>query len=341
MKRALYLLGALVVSAGCLDGPALPGDPGDGGSGEGCVEADEPTLLVPGDIYSFGGTQRYLFFSDRLGTMSGRASKCNGQVTEIPVPPKAMAGVVIPGTELSVYEARQTPDGAEVYKRDLNSGEIDVLVRGQAAIGRMLLDRDSLYWTSYAWTDPPDRGQPRPTGEANCCGIVKFDLQDRTATLLVSANVANEWVLDRQSIYYAVQAASVKLYRVSAQGGDPVLLHEQPLRPYWLTADVEFLYWIDCAGDWAPTCDLVRQPKTGGAVEVLYTSDDIGTLALDDQHIYFEDGMHAKTVSIVRLPKAGGTPETLVENVVGAVYLEVDTTHIYWASKQGIMKVKK
>ena len=99
-----------------------------------------------------------------------------------------------------------------------------------------------------------------------------------------------------------------------------------------LTIDATTVYYLDDF-DLA----LYAVPKTGGPRRQIATVEDGVTLdlAVDQTHVYYAmvtDFASPIRAGIYSVPKSGGTPTQIAFSVLAPFDIDVDATHVYWAS---------
>lgn len=163
-----------------------------------------------------------------------------------------------------------------------------VLVREPELGYHLLVDDTTLYWTTSE-SDAKLMSMPLQGGEPSLLAMIG---EPNKQTLLLD-----------ESFIYIADAKSGVLSKVPVKGGVPsVLANAQPsIRD--LAQDESNLYWVTGVGD--ELLDVVKMPKTGGAVTLLSRETRPSGILVDDGYLYFANG---GAIEIVRMSRDGGEP---------------------------------
>jgi hypothetical protein len=224
------------------------------------------------------------------------------------------------------------------------------------------VDGDGIYWLNDG-----SRGEGQP-------GIMKLPKSGGELTPLLKSDQVVSIAADASSVYFIVPRAG-QVAKVAKSGGQPTVLAEtqgmiralaiDDTDVYW--AEEEALYRVPKAGGKAQVAvkdaslvdylvadegnlywygsisgSVMRASKKGGGPARIHNDDKhtLHTIFIDGADLYFSFGA-AKKMELYRMPKGGGTPAQVVGGQEPGSDFATDSSHIYWASEDGIFKVAR
>ena len=210
------------------------------------------------------------------------------------------AYVIIGGT---IADQKEGHSG--LRRVDLETGDVTSIDDGknipQSENGGIAQDDKFVYWNAAGkiWRAAKSGGVPEAIiGENVGIGIDMF--------------VDNEKVYWMNHGYYVSGQPSTPkpLYSAPKAGGSSEIFADNQMIPHGLAVDEKFVYWHTSTA-------LMKQPRSGGSAQAVYTLPDgagLDELAQDADSLYF--GYRAKGDSrwaLQKISKQGGEPTTLVK----------------------------
>lgn len=293
-------------------GATTTGSSSDTGT-TGGVDCGEPELIadkleLP---WSMAREGAWIYFS----TMGKLDSESNGGIWRVPADggvPELLSDHPLDGrwlvtTPTRVYWSEYV--GAP-YSAGLDGSDPQMLVAG--VVRPIAVDATHFYWatTHQVARVPLANGATEVLAENDFFGSYELTLDDTRVFWTTSHTVET----------------------VAKDGGGRLTLATDQAYAGAVGSDGEHVYWIDHM-----PCELRRTPVTGGAIEVLWTSDPqvlpapctggTSELVLAGDHVYW-----GGNVSVQRVAKTGGAREVLFEGDPARYVrdLIVDETHVYW-----------
>lgn len=226
------------------------------------------------------------------------------------------AYVVIGGTV-----ADQNEGHSGLRRVNLETGEVASIDDGknipQSENGGIAQDDKFIYWNAAGkiWRAAKSGGSPEAIINENV-GIG------------IDMAVDNEKVYWLNHGYYSSGQPSVPepVFVARKTGGKVEIFADNQNIPHSLVLDEKFVYWHTSTG-------LMKQPKSGGTPQAVYTPPDgagLDELSQDAENLYF--GFRAKGDSrwaLMKVSKQGGEPTTLVKRF--SLYpLAVDDKAVYF-----------
>jgi hypothetical protein len=313
--------GAGAGGAGAGAGGASTGGAGSGGAGVSC----QPGTLTP-MVTSESGAFSIAVDSEQLywGTLDGD-----------------VASQPLAGGAPSLIATHQTPvalatDADRLYwldaskgtlvAHDKSGGGLVVLATQQYGTGRLTLDDDYLYWTSY---------------ESNVIGrVMRADKDGSNVTVLASqVDQTMDVAVDEQAVYFTVWGAGKGVFRVDKQGGEvtsliPELDIDSPAVTGIAVRDGIAYVAVD---DKFYTGQIWSVPTTGGAHAVFV--DQITSpleLAVDATHVYWTAaGAKLPYGTVGRAPIDGGPAEVVATTQEVMRGLTLDEHAVYFGRNWG------
>jgi len=137
-------------------------------------------------------------------------------------------------------------------------------------------------------------------------------------------------VADADHIYWTEHCEG-RVMKVSASGGEPVVVADGQLHPAALALDERYLYWTNLGSGGSKDGTVVRMVKAGGPITVLAAAQKLPwRLAIYGPRVYWTNLFAAAPVMSVR--KDGSEPPDLVaEGGQHARGIAVDVSGVYWA----------
>jgi hypothetical protein len=100
-----------------------------------------------------------------------------------------------------------------------------------------------------------------------------------------------------------------------------------------MAIDATSVYWTDC-GD--PTGgNVLKMPKTGGAVVTLASGDVLSGIAVEGSELYWVARTSVGAGAIKTVPVAGGTPTVVAAQSGAPSHLVADASFVYWGDLDG------
>ena len=158
-------------------------------------------------------------------------------------------------------------------------------------------------------------------------GILRRSKQLGPIQTLADANHPHALALDGTHVYFAIFSSEDggRVVRVAKTGGSMELVAGNQLQVAGIAVDDSDVYWTDID---TVALRVLRQPKSGGATEILQTGIQSFDIAVDASHVYWGASTTASD-SIMRRAKAGGPPEVFASDQ-DAWKLAIDDNHVYW-----------
>jgi hypothetical protein len=224
---------------------------------------------------------------------------------------------------------------------------VTTLAGGEKSPGNVLVDSDTVYWTSNQLIRQMKKIGGSPTtlysAPATVLGIVADDTslywtvqgvgvmsgpKVGGATMMLASGVPNLPAADADHVYWVDGQSPANLRRVAKVGGAmPETLATEP-RFGVLLVDDQSLYWAE-----SETGRLRRIAKTGGTITDLRPADGstVTATALDATTLYFATaGSLAQTSVLSQVPKAGGAPGVVESKLDIAVAISAPDNVVYW-----------
>jgi hypothetical protein len=223
--------------------------------------------------------------------------------------------------------ADQNEGHSGLRKVALDSGAVTSLDNGekmpQSDYGGLAIDDKFVYWSAGGniLRISKEGGKPE-TVAADHVGI-GIDLA-----------VDNEKIYWANHGYYLANSPTKPspIYVVAKQGGKIEAFTPEQHIPHSVGLDEKFVYWVTPSS-------IVKQPKVGGAPEVIYQASDkegVDELTQDGDHLYFGfRGAGESRWALRRISKQGGEPQTIVKRY-SLKPVVIDETYIYFFDENGM-----
>jgi hypothetical protein len=94
---------------------------------------------------------------------------------------------------------------------------------------------------------------------------------------------------------------------------------------------------------WSITANTKRVAKTGGTIlDLVPTQFDYqaGSIAVNDEHVYWTDTTSLADGRLRRVPKGGGPVENLASGLFGPGSVNLSATHVYWGDSGGVWRLR-
>jgi hypothetical protein len=129
------------------------------------------------------------------------------------------------------------------------------------------------------------------------------------------------WGTQGSAIFALLRGATAPI-TLGAKGGGVVAVDETYVY-FWA-------YTGNLSGAGRRAIAVSRMPKAGGAPEPLYTSDDVGKIAVDATHMYVVKATGIEpTGQVVQLPKGGGIPTLVADKLADPADMVIDDRSVY------------
>jgi hypothetical protein len=230
--------------------------------------------------------------------------------------------------------------GVSIFSVALAGGSAVILATGQTGLGGMTVDRDNIYWTSWATLDA--------TADPSLDRVMAMPLTGGEAVALVAGTHRPQDVaVDATHAYWTAGGASDGvIMSVPLGGGTPATLASGQVFPGSIALDQDFVYWVNGTTTLAPPQEpaaLMKVPKTGGLPVRLATAPTtamVSRIALDSSSVYWTlNGLlgSAHIGTVTRVPLDGSAPILLASDQSSPGDIAVDSEAIYWANSNGCM----
>jgi hypothetical protein len=138
---------------------------------------------------------------------------------------------------------------------------------------------------------------------------------------IVADTTGAYWGIERSGIFALLHGATTPIM-LTANGGGVVAVDET------------YVYFREYTGNLSAAgrreIAVSRMPKTGAMQEPLYTSDDVGSVAVDATHLYVVKATGiGPTGQVVQLPKGGGAPTLVADKLADPVDMAIDDQSVY------------
>ncbi len=223
--------------------------------------------------------------------------------------------------------ADQRDGNSGIRRVELTTGEVTILDDGttlpQSELGGLAADDKYLYWN----TGGSIRRIAKDGGKAE-------QVVGENVGIGIDLIVDDEKVYWINHGYYVAGQAPVPqpVFFAPKGGGNTEVFADAQLTPHSLVADNTHVYWQTASA-------LMKQLKTGGPAESVYTLEEgagIDHLAQDANSLYF--GLRGKGESrwnLMKIAKTGGEPVTLVKRI-SAMPFVVDDANVYFFNEGGL-----
>jgi hypothetical protein len=333
----ITLVSLALLLAACSDGARRPRDNDDGGGGS----SAETTGGSAGSGGASGGG---------AGGEAGSATDSHALevLSDIVDYPKDIAG-----DDKNVFFIEKST----IRSVSKESGALTVAT-GVGSGWRVALDDANLYFTNYLgslnqtsrttgetmtlvvygtpWDLVSDGQYIYWTGNEQSGKVVRTPVGSYDTEVIGTGNYPDRIALDATHVYWS-NAGSNSIARATKDGSQEEVLAKSLSEPAALALDESHVYWAE---GW----DIVRLAKAGGEPQTLNTDHHsfAKALAVDDTHVYYlRDAEEGLGWVLVRIPKTGGAEEILFSGTSLGEAVYVDATHVYWATREQLLRYAK